>query len=90
MWVTRCNNSDSEKKYRITHVIKNIATGQSYLLPDVEVSLKPGCITDTSLIHIAPKSLADGLYQVFGESYTDGIVRTFRVKYWSGIFQVKK
>ena len=91
IWVTRCNNSDSDKKYRITHFIKNIATGQTFLLPDVEVTIEAAkCITDTSLIHIAPKSLADGLYQIFGESHTNGIIRTFHVKYWSGIFEVKK
>ena len=90
MLVTRCNDSDSEKTYKITHVIRNIETEKTYLLPDRDVPIHPGCVTETSLIHIAPESLEDGLYQVFGESHTKGIIRTFHVKYWSGIFQVKK
>ena len=91
MWVTRCNSSDSVKTYKITHIIKNISTGKAYLLPDVEVTIEASrCVTETSLIHIAPKSLENGLYQVFGEAHTNGIIRKFHVKYWSGIFEVKK
>ena len=90
MLVTRCNDSDSEKIYKITHVIRNISTGKTYLLADIDVPIHPGCVTETSLIHIAPKTLENGLYQVFGESHTNGIIRTFHVKYWSSIFEVKK
>ena len=88
--VDRCNSSDVEKEYLVTHTLKNVVTEQIYILKGVPASIKPGCSTNISMINLIPAMTTPGRYQIYGRSETKGFIKKFAVTWYSDVFEVTR
>lgn len=86
--VERCSSSDAEKSYTTTHALRNETSGLTTLLPDVRVSIKPGCHRTTSKINVSPDGLSPGTYTVYGVAIIEGSFRKFNIPWNSEPFEI--
>lgn len=91
--VKRCNASDSIKNYNTTHGLErldghNRPRGEYYTLPDVNVSIPPGCSVATSMANRLPDSIPPGRYKLYGTAEIRGLLRSHYVDWYSQPFEV--
>ena len=86
--VERCSDAPVTETYRTTHGIQSAKDQKAILLPDVVVSVDPGCHRDASKINVVPKGTAPGRYVAFGVALVPGLIRTFAVPWYSEEFEV--
>lgn len=86
--VVRCNNSRRKQTYLTTHELRDLRSGQVALLPEVMVSLAPGCTESTSRVNVIPRGTAPGRYMVSGIALVEGVVSDHRVAWESQPFDV--
>ena len=86
--VERCNSADHLKSYKTTHSIRSETTGITTMLPDVRVSIKPGCHRSISKVNEVPKGTAPDIYTVYGIAIAEGSLRNFNVPWSSEPFEV--
>lgn len=88
LMVERCSSAKKTQTYTTTHVLINIKTGLSELLPDVTVTIEPGCHRAISRINGIPQRTAPGVYQLQGTAVVDALIGHKEVPWYSEIFQV--
>lgn len=86
--VERCNRAASPKSYNTTHILSNVATKQPTILPNVEVSIEPGCHRSLSKINIIPADTLPGHYTVSGIATVEGTFGWHRIAWYSESFEV--
>ncbi|MGI4936561.1 MAG: hypothetical protein ACRYF5_07420 [Janthinobacterium lividum] len=87
--VERCSRSDKAQSYSTTHSIKNTRTNVSVLLPQLDVSIEPGCHRSTSKLNIVPPDTRPGTYIVWGVATIDnGFFGNSKVEWYSEPFEV--
>ena len=86
--VERCNRSSTVKRYGTTHTLTDVESRQTVLLPNVEVSIEPGCHRSISKINIVPVDTKTGRYIVSGVATVDGAFSTHRIAWYSEPFDV--
>lgn len=86
--VERCNRDSVIRTYDITRSLINVKTKQVDLLPNVKVSIDPGCHRGISRINVIPASTAPGTYRVTGVAVIPGLMRTHEVPLYSEPFEV--
>lgn len=86
--VVRCNSSRRTQDYLTTHTMVGIENKLMIVLPDVRVTLSPGCQEGISLLNRVPDNVPAGTYQLFGTAEVRGTVRTHYVNWSSEPFYV--
>lgn len=86
--VERCNRHQITEAYSTTHGIRNEATQQIDILPNIEVTVEPGCHLDDSKINVVPEKQAPGFYTFFGVATVRGLLVDHQVRWNSETFQV--
>lgn len=86
--VERCNRTAKVRTYRTTHALIDVDSRQSVLLPNVEVSIEPGCHRSASRINVVPPDTKSGRYFVAGVATVEGAFVTHRVAWYSEPFDV--
>jgi hypothetical protein len=86
--VERCNDSNKMQTYSTSHSIRNETTGMSEMLPDVLLSVEPGCHRTRSKINVIPPKEKPGVYTVWGVALIDMRIGTRAVSWYSEKFEV--
>jgi hypothetical protein len=86
--VERCSRAGQTKTYMTTHTLRNETTGAPTLLPDVSVSIEPGCHRSNSRINEIPRKTAPGIYTVSGVAVVETFTSKREVKWYSEPFEV--
>lgn len=86
--VERCSRADETRSYGTTHTLTDADSKQSVLLPNVEVSIEPGCHRSISKINVIPPDTKSGRYFVSGVATVEGAFVTHRVPWYSEPFDV--
>jgi hypothetical protein len=87
--VERCSRADEVRSYPTTHTLTDALTKQSMLLPNVEVSIEPGCHRSISKINVIPPDTKSGRYFVSGVAKIEGAFVTHKVAWYSEPFDVE-
>jgi hypothetical protein len=91
--VKRCNNTNHQVIYTVTRSIQRINGNlieDAYVFPDTRVSLEPGCKSAVSNIHILPKDIKDGTYQISGTATVNAPINNVELQFYSVPFKVKE
>jgi hypothetical protein len=86
--VERCSRADETRSYGTTHTLTDVDSKQSVLLPNVEVSIEPGCHRSISKINVIPGDTKAGRYIVGGLATVEGTFVTHKVAWYSEPFEV--
>jgi hypothetical protein len=86
--VERCSRADETRSYGTTHTLTDVGSKQSVLLPNVEVSIEPGCHRSISKINVIPADTKAGRYIVGGLATVEGTFVTHKVAWYSEPFDV--
>jgi hypothetical protein len=86
--VERCSRADETRSYGTTHTLTDVDSKQSVLLPNVEVSIEPGCHRSISKINVVPADTKAGRYIVGGVATVEGTFVTHKVAWYSEPFDV--
>lgn len=86
--VMRCNSDNVSHNYLTTHAIKDVDTNTHTILPEVLVSIAPGCTTSESKINFVPLGTTPGRKMFVGMVEIHGWFRTYNVDWHSDIFEV--
>ena len=86
--VARCNSASTPVVYIITRRIKNVHTGQEYLLPSTMLVFDPGCSKTTSSVHVIPMDTSPGHYVLMGTALVPRLIGTDVVQFASQPFEV--
>ena len=86
--VERCSTSDQKETYVVTHMLKNLGTGETFILDDQTVEIDPGCHRDSSKINKVPAWIKPGKYQVTGTAIIEMRVGQRRVPWYTEPFIV--
>lgn len=86
--VERCNDTNSTQTYSTTHTLVNADTGGTELMPDVILSIEPGCHRTTSRINKSSLKIPPGQYYVKGDALIDGTFDIQKVRWYSEIFRI--
>lgn len=84
----RCSSADSVTTYGTTHALRNEKTKMVILLPDMKLSIDPGCHSSISRINVVPESTPPGMYAAFGIATVDGFFKSHRAAWNSEVFEV--
>lgn len=86
--VERCSRADEVRSYGTTHTLTDVDSRQSVLMPNVQVSIEPGCHRSISKINVIPSDTKSGRYVVSGVAAVDGVFVIHRVPWYSEPFDV--
>lgn len=86
--VERCNTTNRVITYESTHSVKNVATGNMLVMPNVTVAIPPGCSVDMSLVNKIPIETPPGQYHILGIATVNGTLRDFKIPWSSQSFLV--
>lgn len=86
--VERCSKATKSKTYTTTHSLKNEVTGTSELLPDISLSIEPGCHRSLSRINFIPTKTPVGKYSVYGTAIVETFIGKKEVPWYSEPFEV--
>jgi hypothetical protein len=86
--VERCNRTSTAKSYSTTHILTDAATKQPTILPNVQVSIEPGCHRSLSKINVIPADTKPGHYTVSGIATVEGTFGWHRIAWYSEPFEV--
>lgn len=86
--VERCNLDSRSHNYLTTHALRNVKTGLVILMPDVTITIDPGCTRAVSRINLVPDATPPGRYYIYGTAETKGTIRTFHLPWHSQEFDV--
>lgn len=84
----RCNADSKTRHYTTSHGLRNLQTGRHYILPDMFVSIAPGCTVAESLINYVPPGVVPGEYIFYGTAVINGSLRSADVDWESKPFKV--
>jgi hypothetical protein len=88
--VARCNDDQVRHGYLVTHMLRNLTTGNFVLLPDVWVEIAAGCTTGLSQLNIVPPGTPPGTYEASGRALVEGRFANHQVTWRSEPFEVVK
>jgi hypothetical protein len=77
--VARCSTAQDPINYSSSRNLKNMTSGVVTLLPDIQISIAPGCTRAVSKINETPLNMPSGTYQAFGMSKVPGRFRSYDV-----------
>jgi hypothetical protein len=86
--VERCNSSKKTQTYTITRSLRNEVTGISELLPEVILSIEPGCHRTLSKVNIIPKSQPPGIYSAWGIAIIQMRIGKQEIDWYTDKFEV--
>ena len=86
--VERCSSADFVTTYGTTHALRNEKTKMVILMPDMKLSIDPGCHREISKINVIPPSTPPGMYSVFGIATVDGFFKSHHVAWNTEVFEV--
>ena len=86
--VERCSRLSKPFSYLTTHTLINLDTRATELLPDVTVSIDPGCHRITQRINTIPRETASGRYMLKGTALVPGFFEIHPVSWYSEQFIV--
>ena len=86
---TRCNSSDQVERYTSKRQLKRENSSQPTLfLPDMEVSVEPGCHPVQTRSNVIPDDLPPGFYRFMGTATVHGLIKDHVVAWNTDVFEV--
>lgn len=86
--VERCNRTSKVLSYLTTHTLVNLDTGAAELLPDVTLSIDPGCHRVSQRLNLIPRETTSGRYMLKGVALIPGLFEIHPIPWYSEQFIV--